>query len=169
MTIASTPIRSTQAIGAQRPNVTAQHTKVDGGSFTRTHSGTTQVQADQGIGRRIASLLGISKPTSGEALSPNAQSLETIADIYESTVRNGQPLQMQIFGKPAVLSGLNGCMVLKSKYSADPSEPSGLLGFVNGKVAFAKSGHPGVPLTPKQEETMIAATLEKLTSSVERS
>ena len=170
MTVTSTSLRSTPAIGAQRANFTTQHADVNVGGFTRPHVGKTQVhaQADQGIGHRIGALFGSSKPTLHEPLSTTAKSLQGIADLYASVTADGEPMHMKTFGKPAVLSGLQGCMVLKSKYSADPSEPSGLLGFKDGEVRFAKSGHPGVPLTQKQQDTMVAAALEAIVSGFKR-
>ena len=165
MTITSAPVRSTPAISAKQAHLTSLPAKVDAGAFTRSGESAMPIQADQGIGSRIAALFRSSEPTPRAALSTTAESLKTIADVYGSTAFDGELLHMKTFGKPAMLTGLNGCMVLKSKYSTDPSEPTGLLGFKNGEVVFAKSGHSGVSLTPKQQDTMVAAALEALVSA----
>lgn len=140
MTLTSAPVRPTSAVGAQHADFSVRPASVHAGVFTR--------------------------PVESESSSRSAHagSLQTMADVFRGAVVEGAQFHIETFGKPAVLSGREGGMVLKSKYSTDPSEPCGLLGFKNGKVVFAKSGYPGVSLTPKQQVAMVEAALEALLS-----
>lgn len=168
-TASSASIHGSAAIGAARAQAFALPVKPDAGAFTRSGEGAKAaepVNADQGFGRQIAGLFRGDDMPAMPSFSMAGQSLKTIANIYRHTSPNGAPLHFQMFGKPATLGKVGDSLVFRGKYSPNPSEPSGMIMFRNGKINLAQSGYPGRSLTPKQQAVMVQALVDKMSQKI---
>lgn len=165
MTLTSTPLGSTPAIGTQRAHSSALPVEPHAGSFTRIGEGAKAVNADQGFGRQVAGFRRNNMPAM-PSFSMTGQSLKTIANIYRYTAPNGAPLHFQLFGKPATLGKIGDNLVFRGKYSPNPAEPSGMIVFRNGKINLAQSGYHGRSLTPQQQAFMVQALMDKMSQRI---